>query len=48
MHTKYQILTKEGLVFSFLAKLKQDFIKILNTNQEGTWSGPSPGNLAGE
>lgn len=43
----HQILTKEGH-FSFLAKLKQAFIKILNTHQNGTWSGPSPGNLPGE
>lgn len=34
--------------FSFLARFKQAFIKILNTDQDGTWSGPSPGNPAGE
>lgn len=37
----YQILTKEGF-FSFLAKLKQAFIKILNTDQDGICSGPPP------
>lgn len=31
----HQILTKEGH-FSFLAKLKQALIKILNTDQNGT------------
>lgn len=33
---------------SIFIKLKQDFIKILNTNKDGIWSGPLPGNFPAE